>query len=264
MSTVATISPYESNNEGDSLVSDSSVEITGTTVKAEKSFFRLLKYDEKQKEFIDRYREEKWKQGYEYGPLKVLSSTLKPASVELTPVCATLKLRTAEAFVMSAESLGFKLAPLVDTARSLDTQSQLILTNVNGERLVVNKNKAGRLVVKSERGATVIKKVVEKHSLDMVKKYLIRSYGAFKVEKSTNGEIAFVSVEPTKKHDGQAKIIANINKDGEVVVDVSNIKGKRCNVIIQDVAKAVGGECVEASRKKEYFQGVEERGKVRV
>lgn len=241
MSTVATITPYESSHADDTSITDA-------TTDAGEFIADSLKDDERQNALLQSYREEE------------RSKRLVTSSVPLKPACVTLKLTSAENLVRSAESIGYRLSPLTFPANSLEAQPKLILNKPNGESLIVKRNMAGRLDVEANGGVSSINRVVVKHSLDMIEK----TCGAVKIiKKSHSGEISLESVENKRNADGQAKITAHIKKSGEVVVDVSNVKGKRCESIIQDIARAVGGESVETSRKTEYFQTAEERGKVR-
>lgn len=256
MSTTATISPYEPA-ERDSIASDVAAGVASAVVSTGKFFVDSLKRDERQKEILERYREEQWNRGVQSGHLNAECGALKP-------MCRTMKFNSYEMFVKPAESLGFKLLPLVTLGKPLETQPQLILTGFAGERLVVTKNEVGKVNIESNIGVEAIDKVNAKRSRDIVEEYQKKNYKELKVETASNGEITFVSMETKNNPDGQAIITATVKNNGEVTVDVSNIKGKRCDVIIQDLARAVGGECVKASRKKEYFRVVEERRKVRV
>lgn len=263
MSTSATISPYEPAERG-SIAGDVAAGIASTAAATGKFIIDSLKHDDRQKEILERYREEQCKLTLQHRTLKAECGDLKTTSAALRPVCRTMKYSSYETFVKPAESLGFKLSPLASPHKPLEFQSELILLGEKGERLVVKKNKAGRLDVESNIGVEAIDKVNAKRSSDIVEEYQKKNCKELKVETAPNGEITFVGVETKKNPDGQAIVTAVVKSDGEVAVDVSNIKGKRCDVIIQDLARAVGGECLKASRKKEYFQVVEERGKVRV
>src|SRR3989338_9880275 len=100
-----------------------------------------------------------------------------------------MKFSSYEMFVKPAESLGFKLSPLVATAKPMEAQPYLILAGIDGERLVVKKNEAGRVSVESNIGAEAIDKVSEKRSQDIVKEYQKKNYKELKVETASDGEV---------------------------------------------------------------------------
>lgn len=263
MSTTATISPYVPE-ERNSITGDIASGIALAAVATGKFLIDSLKHDDRQKEILSRYREDQWKIDAQNKPLKTELNPLSSMSAALKPVSRTMKFNSYETFLKPAESLGFKLSPIAMPDKPLETQSRLILTGLEGERLVVTKTKAGKVNIKSNAGIKAIDNVNAKRSRDIVEEYQKNNYSELKREETANGEITYVSLESRNNPDGQAIITTTIKNNGEVTVDVSNIKGKRCETIIQDLARAVGGECIKTSRKSQYFQQVEERGKVRV
>lgn len=254
MSTVGTITPYEEvrveRSNGTATIATSIV--AGVIVAAGALLAESLRYDDRQKKVIEQYREKERENR--------LQMDNKAPLVSAT---VTLKLRSMESFVRSAEGLGFGLLPLNTPHIPLEAQSSVTLTSKTGERLVVRKSQTGKLVVQTTGDLSSVQNVVKKNTLNTVRKYLGNRCKDVEIQQRPDGVSEFAGVENKTGPGGQAKITVQVKRDGGVKVDVSNIKGKRCDVIIQEIARAIEGECIKVERKGEYYQTVEERGRVR-
>lgn len=254
MSTVGTITPYENVRVERSSAAGTIAAgiVAATVIAAGKVLVDSLRHDERQKNVVEQYREEARRNRLEMGNKAPLISTT-----------VTLKLRSMESFVRSAESLGFGLAPLNTPNIPLEAQPLVTLTGKTGERMVVQKTKTGKLAVQTTGDPSSIQNVVKKNNLDKVRKYMGDRCGDVRVQQKPDGTSEFTGHENKTGPGGRAKIAVQVKGDGEVKVDVSNIKGKRCEVIIQEIARSIEGEYVKAERKGEYYQTAEERERVR-
>lgn len=253
MSTVGTITPYEEAGVEPDIPRTSIASGAGGLVSAAgKKLAESLRYDEKQTNTIEKYREEERKNRLQMGN-----------RVSLVSASVTLKLRTMETFIKSAEDLGFKLLPLNTPNVPLEAQSAIALTNKFGEKITIHKNEAGKLVVQTNSDISSVQNIVKKNSLDRVRKHLEKRYRDLRIQQRTNGEYEFVGLEDKTGPGGQAKITIQIKVDGGVKADVSNIKGKRCETIIKDIARAIEGECIKFEHKSSYYQVVEDRERLR-
>lgn len=260
MSTEAKITPYEGGKNNDRGIAGD-VELgaiglaAGATVALGVGLVTLaakgLTLDEKQKETLLRYKEEERK---ERARLKI------PETLQLTVV--PLKLKTPETLVQSAANLGFKLQPLEMV--SVRTQPNIILSKPSGETLTVRRAETGRLVIEAGN-ASIIQQVVQRHTIDQTISHLKKQCRSVEVKKTHGGYIIVGQETNRRQKGGTAKIITHIQNNGVATVDVSNIKGSRCEEVINELARAIGGECVEAKRKSEYFQlPAEEQERVHV
>lgn len=261
MSTVGTITPYEEVKVERSSATGiiTTLVVAGVVGVIGKALADSLRHDEKQKNVVEQFKEE--------GRRNRLQMENK---MPLVSASVTLKLRSMESFVRSAESLGFGLVPLNKPNIHLEAQPSVTLTRKTGERLIVQKNETGKLVVQTtgdlptvQNSISATQNVVKKSNLDKVRKYLGNRCKDVKVQQSADGVSEFVGVENKTGSGSQAKITVQIKGDGGVKVDVSNIKGKWCDVIIQDIAREIEGECIKVEHKSEYYHVVEGKERVR-
>ncbi len=243
MSTEAKISPYEGSK-------DTSLSVTDL-IKFAATGCRL---DEKQKEVLAMYKEEERK---ERARLKL------PEKPDV--ICVPLKLHRPETLIQSAANLGFKLQPVETPKVPLHSQPSIILSRPSGENITFRKAEAGRFIIEAGNVSTV-HEIVQRHTIDQAINHLKKQCRSVEVKKGHGGEYTIMAQEATHgQNDGTARIITNIKKNGMATVDVSNIKGRRCEEIIKKLAGAIGGECVEVRKKSEYFQlPTEEKERVHV
>lgn len=264
MSTEAKISPYEGNpeniNHGSGLVSDIAIGAiglaAGIAIGSVALIAKGLTLDEKQKEALARRKEE---ERIERARVK------KPEQLEIAIV--PLKLRAPDTLVKSAISLGFKLQPFELPQVSLQSQPSITLARPSGETLTIRRAETGRLLIETQRrNIATVPEVMKKHTIDQAINHLRKQCRSVEAKMGRNGEYIIVAQEGNQgQKDGAARITAHISKEGVVTVDVSNIKGSRCEKIINDIARAIGGECIRGRKKSEYFQvPVEQKEKIRV
>ncbi|MBU0701129.1 DUF2997 domain-containing protein [bacterium] len=233
MSTEAKISPYEENKDKkqDTSITD--------LIKLVATSCRL---DEKQREFLAKYKEEERK---ERSRLKI------PEKSEIIQM--PLKLHSSETLVQSVANLGFKLQPVKTPKVPLHSQSGITLSRPSGETITFRKAETGRLVIEASNVST-IHEIVQRHTIDQAINHLKKQCQSVEVKKGTNGYIIVAQEGTHGQKDGTARITTHILKNGVATVDVSNIKGRRCEEIIKGLSGAIGGECIEVRKKSEYFQ----------
>lgn len=266
MSTEAKVSPYEeeSKRQDNSIAGDMAVGAVsfaaGAAVSVAVGTVKLaatcLMLDEKQKAALARRKEEERKERAKIN---------KTEKLELTIV--TLKLRTPDALVKSATNLGFKLQSLEIPKVPLHSQPSITLAKPSGETLTIKRGTTGRLILETPKNTvSTVQDVVKRHTVDQAIKHLKKQCKSVQVKKGRNGGYIIVGQEGNHgQKGGAAKITTHVSKNGVATVDVSNIKGKCCDEIINGLARAIGGECVKSKKKSEYFQPpVEEKEKVRV
>jgi hypothetical protein len=260
MSTEAKITPYDgggNRDQGSGIAGDIAVGAIGLAAGAAIALIaKSLTLDEKQEDALARRKEEE---------RKGRARLIKPEKPKL--IAVPLKLKDPDTLVQSAIHLGFKLKPLELTKACIHHQPSITLTRPSGETMIIQKTETGRLsIMTHENNLPIIPEVVKRHTVDQVIDHLKRQCTSVEVKKGSGGDYVIVAREGNwGQKDGPAKITTHISKDGTAMVDVSNIKGRRCEEIINGITRAIGGECVKSRKKNEYFQlPVEEKEKVRV
>lgn len=268
MSTEAKVSPYEENienkNQGSSVAADMAVGavgfVAGAAVSVAVGTVKLaatcLMLDEKQKAALARRKEEERKERARLKKLDKLELTVIP-----------LKLSAPDTLVKSAANLGFRLQSLEMPKAALHSQPSITLAKPSGETLTIKRGATGRLVLEAPKNSvTTVQDVVKRHTVDQAIKHLKKQCKSVQVKKGQNGDYIIVGQEGNHgQKGGSARITTHVLKNGVATVDVSNIKGKRCDEIINGLTRAIGGECVKSRKKSEYFQvPVKEKERVRV
>ena len=265
MSTEAKVTPYEEEEEQTGIANDIAIgaasAVAGAAFLAAAGAVRLvadgLTLDEQQKKAIKKYREEQ----------RTERATIKP----LTPLAikqVRLKLREPASLVASAKQLGYDVVqPPVLTKASLTHQPSMTLTNKQGESFTIKRGREGKMVLEApSHAASTLQAVVQQHTVDQIVRYKKQQGQSVAVKRGPNGDYMITGVERGGKHkDGTATIKTHVPKSGVAHVDVSGIKGNRCDEIIKGVARAIGGECIHSKKKDAYFQApVQEEGHLRV
>jgi hypothetical protein len=165
----------------------------------------------------------------------------------------TLHERKIDSLLRSAERLGFRHDHLAHVAKSRNAIDPVLLTGPSGERLAVERNAEGRVVLRGSDQSHV-QRLVRGHTADRVVEHL-RARGA-QVQTATlaNGEIQLVAVEPDHgRADGRARLRAQVRSDGGFVVEVSNVRGARCTSIVESIASAADCAVVSSDVKDDMF-----------
>jgi len=183
-------------------------------------------------------------------------------SLQLTT--ASLHLRDTESLVRSAEKLGYKVTkPAVSKA----DDSGILLARATGERLALGRDASGGLIVQTAGQQERIQSLVRQHTLDRATEHLKSRGMSLQTATLANGEVQILAREQqTNRRGGAAELKTQIRTDGAVLVDVDKVKGGRCEVIVRDLAEAVGGEVSKMKKKDSFFQlpGEPAKAKVRV
>jgi hypothetical protein len=261
MSTEARITPYDgggNRDQGSGLAGDIAIGAiglaAGVAIASVALIAKSIILDEKQKEVVARRKEKERKER---------ARLIKPEKPEL--IAVPLKLTTSDTVVQSAINLGFKPFEMPNTP--IQSKPSITLTKPSGETLTLMKAETGRLsIVTHGNSLSTICEVMQRHTIDQAINHLKKQCRSVEVKKGAGGDYVIVAQEGNRgQKGGPARITAHISKDGIATVDVSNIKGPRCEEIINGIARAIGGECVKSRKKSEYFQmPVEEKENIRV
>lgn len=190
------------------------------------------------------------------------SARLGPARI----ATAGLHVRQPETLVQAAASLGFRtMSVRLDALpASAAPGAPILLANSAGERMAILVKPSGGVTVHAAGGMTRIESLVRLHTVQRVQQHLqARGYSATMTTRQ-NGEVGIQAREAHPVGATQAKIEATVRTNGVVDVDIDCVKGSRCEVIVNDLASAVGGRVSGQRKKDAYFQLPGELAKARV
>lgn len=190
--------------------------------------------------------------------LKKTSLTLKPEIPEKedkeTFVSTVLNEKKFEPIIDSATRLGYKF--LNPEKSELNVPSNLaFLQSKEGKRLVLEKSKDGNILIHTKENKENIHEVVRQATLDKVTNHFSKNEMNPKITLLTNGDIQIQAKEtPNIQSEDLAEITTNIKEDGSLFIDIENVKGKRCDSIVNELAESVGGRIQQTQYKTSYFQ----------
>lgn len=186
---------------------------------------------------------------------------------DLAPIkTVELNLRKLESLVGAAQKLGYRPEPMILANKPLSEQPQVLLRSVSGERMVIERNARGRLVVSTAGDELRIRSLVKQHTVDRTLEHL-RSRMDMDVQTArlANGEVQIFARERTAaRRGGAAEVRAQVRTDGSTWVDIDKVKGNRCEEIVSQLADAIGGEVSGTRKKDAYYQLPGEPAKTRV
>jgi hypothetical protein len=176
-----------------------------------------------------------------------------------------LHLRDAESLLRSAEKLGYRREPLVQPSSPLAEQPLVLLYGTAGERLAIERNAQGRLVVHTAGDQSRVQGLVRQHTLDRAVEHLAGKGMAVQTATLANGEVQILARErDASRRGGAATIKTQVRTDGTAWVDVDCVRGNRCENVVSELAHAIGGEVSSMAKKDAYFQLPGEPTKTRV
>lgn len=157
---------------------------------------------------------------------------------------ATLRINTTSFGLVkkAAETLGYSV---VTTERG-----KTMLRHPDTSLVELSKTKAGKIVLSSPKqdlhAATLI---VREFTATQIYRYHKSIGMTVQAKRTDNGEITIEA----HTHGKQTAITTDIRKDGVAVVDVSGLKGKGCQEIINGITRAIEGTQIDTARKAEFF-----------
>lgn len=184
---------------------------------------------------------------------RLSSAQTSRVEAELALRSTRLHLREATPLLEAARALGY--LPVADSPAQFPANSGItLLEGRHGERLAVEQNANGRLVVHSAGDAVGVRALLREHTLSQARRHLEARGMAVQVAVARNGEVQILAREASPGRGGQAEVRAQVRADGTAWVDVDKIRGNRCAEIVQGLADAVGGVVAGEQRKDAFFQ----------
>lgn len=192
----------------------------------------------------------------------------KPESLRI--VSQPLLLRDTDSLVQAAQSLGYRLEPLIRSSKTTAHQPLLLMRGAHGERLAIEK-KADGLVTLHAAGssdricAARIGATVRRNTEALVSTHLRAKGMSLKTEPLPNGAVEIVG-QPTREAGpaGVPTLKVQINPMGVARVDVSGMRGSVCESIVNEFAQAIGGRVATMTKKDAYYEEPGERTRPRI
>uniref|UniRef100_A0A7V4LD44 DUF2997 domain-containing protein n=1 Tax=Desulfobacca acetoxidans TaxID=60893 RepID=A0A7V4LD44_9BACT len=174
-----------------------------------------------------------------------------------------LHLHNPESLMQSAQKLGYQVVPL-SFQGPLESQPVMLLQRPSGERLAIERNPAGKLVIHTACEPRTAQSLVRQHSMERALDHLRRKGGEVQTATLANGEIQIQAQErQTGQPGGTAKIKVQIHLDGRAWVDIEGVRGNRCEQIVGELASAMGAQVSSCQKKDAYYQLPGEPVKIR-
>lgn len=169
-----------------------------------------------------------------------------------------LRLKKPATLLKSAEALGYKLQPL--SARA-DT---VYLLERGADRIAIVAGPSGGLHVRTAKRAAA-QELVMRHSVDRTVAHFKKKAMKLQHKRLANGELEIMAQEPpASSDDGTAKMSTVVHRDGRVSIDVTGVRGNRCEQLVHEYAEALEGNVTEVHHKDAYHQHVRVGGNTRV
>jgi len=260
MSNTSRVTPYESS---DSNTLETGIGIAAACIGAVAAgtiaLARWLAEEAPEdREAVDRLKAEQRRERLEQ------NATWSSRKIQSVPVRLTtmgLHLQDPGSLVRSAEKIGYRV---IDQPAPLRKQTRILLTRASGERLAIERNAKGRLVVHTAREQNRIQALVRQHTVDQTIEHL-RSRGMdIQTATLSNGEVQILASERANQRYGTAQVRTQIHADGNMWIDIDRVRGNRCEEIVAELVQAVGGQVLGMQKKDSYFQSPGEPAKIEV
>lgn len=177
--------------------------------------------------------------------------------------CVNLHLKDTSSLLQAAHSLGYRVVTN-PTAKPQSGAAPVLLQDLAGHKLALQPVQNG-VAIAGNCGIAAIHEVVRQHAVDAVRRHLGTKWLAVKSRQLAGGNVEFEAKEAsTGQAGGAATIKAQIDGEGRVHVDIDNVKGNRCEKVLSELSKAVGGKASIVKKKPAYWLLPGEPAKVKV
>lgn len=177
--------------------------------------------------------------------------------------CVTLYLKDPSSVMEAARSLGYRVVQ--SPGVNLQTgPAPVFMQDVAGRRLALQPMH-DRVAIASNCAGAPVTQVMHLHSVQAVQKHLgTAQWSALKSRQLADGRVEFEAREASAGREGGAATVkAQVGSDGRVHVDI-DVKGNRCEKILGELSKAVGGKATVVKKKPAYWQLPGEPARIKV
>lgn len=174
-----------------------------------------------------------------------------------------LHLKDTSTLMEAAQTLGYRVVQ-DPVAKPHAGPAPVFLQDQAGRRLALQPVH-DKVVIAGNCGVTPVHELMRLHSVQAVQKHLGIKWAAVKSRQLAGGMVEFEAKEASAVQEGGAATIkAQVGSDGRIHVDIDNVKGNRCEKILGELSKAVGGKAIVIKKKPAYWQLPGEPTKVKV
>jgi len=165
-----------------------------------------------------------------------------------------LYLNNPKSLVQTAENLGYSVQHL-PAEKTMHKPDCIFLKNPLGNKIVIEKNDAGRLCITTAGNLDPVHTLVRQHTMDRTLEHLHRAGLQVETTPLPNGGVQInAHGNSPRVLNGPAQIKTQVRADGSLSVDIDKVKGNRCETIVRDIASAVGAKVTHTQKKSTYFQ----------
>ncbi len=187
------------------------------------------------------------------------------ARVDLSAVTTLhLHLKDSDSLLRTATALGYRATPAQSGFGQADG-AIILLQKPSGGRLAITQTANGRLAIHTAGDQRRIRALVRRHTEERALTHLRSKGMEVKHVRLANGDLQILARESnTGQSRGPAEVKAQVRADGTAYVDIDKCRGNRCEALVSDLARAVGGLVSGTTKKDAYFQLPGEPTKTRV
>jgi hypothetical protein len=174
------------------------------------------------------------------------------SKVNLSMNLMTINTSSIDLIKRAAETIGY-------TTKALGN-GKVALAHPDGSLINISKTKTGKVTLSSpKQDLAPARQIVREYTAMQVYGHLKTRGMTVQARRTQFGEI---TIEAQTKN--RQKVITDIREDGVAVIDVSGVKGRGCQEIINGIARAVEGDQIDTKRKNGYFLDSEEENHINV
>lgn len=205
-----------------------------------------------------RVEEERRRERLAIGSSRERLAPTKPESLRI--VSRPLLLRDTDSLVQAAQTLGYRLEPLIRPTKTTAQPSLVLMRGAYGERLAIEKKANGRLTVHAA-GSTDricidrIEATVRQNTVIGAITHARTKGMSLKTATLPNGAVQFMAQQTRESGQAGAPTLkVQVNPNGVAWVDVSGVQGSACEPIVNEFAQAIGGRVVTMTKKDAYYE----------
>jgi hypothetical protein len=173
----------------------------------------------------------------------------------LTGVRLTVLGTSLTPLVQAATDLGYRPVDVAGAVGSRLPVDRIALVNTQGQRIEL-RTQTNAVDLTGNAPTAALQAIVRQRTLRAVEQHLRSiSGGKVQVGKRSDGSVELRAREmPSQRPDGDASVSVVVQASGDLHVDIDNIRGSRCESVLDGIAKAAGGRSRNKKIKPAYYE----------
>jgi hypothetical protein len=157
--------------------------------------------------------------------------------------------------VQAATELGFRPVDVSGAVAGRLPVDRIALVNAKGQHIEL-RTQANAVDLIGSAPTAALQAIVRQRTLRAVEQHLRSiSGGNVQMSKRSDGSVELKAREtPSQRPDGDANVSVVVKTSGELHVDIDNIRGTRCESVLDGIAKAAGGRSRNKKIKPSYYE----------